>query len=90
MSSLCMYVFHILIIAPTVDNACQSKNQAMRSKEFSIELRDRIVSKHRSGEGYHNSSSALKVTKNTVTSIILKRKTFGTTKTLPKTLQEGP
>ena len=36
---------------PTVDSACQSKNQAMRSKELSVELRDRIVSRHRSGEG---------------------------------------
>ena len=56
----------------------------MRSKELSVELRDRIVSKHRSGEGYQNISAALKVSKNTVTSIILKWKQFGTTKTLPK------
>ena len=46
--------------------------------------RDRIVSKHRSGEGYENISAALKVPKNTVVSIILKWNKFGTTKTLPK------
>uniref|UniRef100_A0AAZ3P8W9 Sleeping Beauty transposase HTH domain-containing protein n=1 Tax=Oncorhynchus tshawytscha TaxID=74940 RepID=A0AAZ3P8W9_ONCTS len=56
----------------------------MRSKEFSVELQDRIVSRHRSGEGYQKMSAALKVPKNTVASIILKWKTFGTTKTLPR------
>ena len=39
---------------------------------------------HRSGEGYQNISIALKVPKNTVASIILKWKKFGTTKTLPR------
>ena len=73
-----------LFIGPTVDSACQSKNQAMRLKELSVDLRDRIVSRHRSGEGYQNISAALKVPKNTVASIILKRKKFGTTKTLPR------
>ena len=56
----------------------------MRSKELSIELRDRIVSRHRSGEGYQNISAALKFLKNTVASIILKWNTFGTTKALPR------
>ena len=56
----------------------------MRSKELCVELRDRILLRHRSGEGYHNISAALKVPKNIVASIILKWKTFGTTKTLPK------
>ena len=64
---------------PTVDGACQRKNQAMRSKELSVELRDRIVSSHRSGEGYQKMSAALKVPKNTEDSI-LKLKKFGTTK----------
>ncbi|XP_052359309.1 oocyte zinc finger protein XlCOF20-like [Oncorhynchus keta] len=67
-----------------VDSACRSKNQTMRSKELSVELRDRIVSRHRSGEGYQKISAALKVPKNTVASIILKWKKFGTTKTLPR------
>ena len=56
----------------------------MRSKELSIELRDRIVSRHRSGEGYQNISAALKVPKNTVASITPKQKKFGATKTLPR------
>jgi hypothetical protein len=43
-----------------------------------VELGDRIVSKHRSGEGYEKMSAALKVPKNTMASIILKCKTFGT------------
>uniref|UniRef100_A0AAZ3NT00 Sleeping Beauty transposase HTH domain-containing protein n=1 Tax=Oncorhynchus tshawytscha TaxID=74940 RepID=A0AAZ3NT00_ONCTS len=55
-----------------------------RSKELSVELRDRIVSRRRSGEGYQKMSAALKVPKNTVASIILKWKKFGTTKTLPR------
>ena len=51
---------------------------------MSIELRDRIVSRHRPGEGYQKMSAALKVPKNTVVSIILKLKKLGTTKTLPR------
>ena len=60
------------------------KNQAMRLKELSVELPDKIVSRHRSGEGYPNISAELKVSKNTMASIILKWKKFGTTKTLPR------
>ena len=43
----------------------------MSSKELSVELRNSIVSRHRSGEGYHKMSAALKVPKNTVASIII-------------------
>ena len=56
----------------------------MRSKEMSVELRDRDVSRHRSGEGYQNTSAALKVPKNTVASLIIKWKKFETTKILPR------
>ena len=35
-------------------------------KELSIELRERIVARHRFGEGYQKMSAALKVPKNTV------------------------
>ena len=56
----------------------------MRSNDLSVELRDRIVSRHRSGEGYQNISAALKVPNNTVASIIFKWLKFGTTKTLPR------
>jgi hypothetical protein len=75
---------HLSIYGPRVDSACQRKNQAIRSKELSVELRERVTSRHRSGEGYQNISAALKVPKNTVASIILKCKKFGTTKTLPR------
>ncbi len=70
---------HLSIKGLTADNAYQSENQAMRSKEPPAELRDRIVSRHRSGEGYTKMYSALKVPKSTVASIILKWKKFGTT-----------
>lgn len=56
----------------------------MRSKELSKELRDRIVARHRSGQGYNIISAALKVPKSTVASIILKWKKFVTTRTLPR------
>ena len=54
----------------------------MRSKELSVELRDRILLRHRSGEGYQKMSAALKVFKNTVVSIMLQWKRFGITKTV--------
>ncbi|XDV37333.1 hypothetical protein PO909_006945 [Leuciscus waleckii] len=61
----------------------------MRSKELPEELRDRIVARHRSGHGYKKMSAALKVPKSTVASIILKWKTFGTTRTLPRAKLSG-
>ena len=76
---------HRFIEDPTVDSACQCKNQAMRLKELSVELQDRIVSKKQ----IQNISASLKVPKNTVASIILKRKMFGTTKT-PRELSAWP
>ena len=51
----------------------------MRLKKLSVQPRDRILSRHRSGEGYRNMSAALKIP---VASIILKWKKFETTKTL--------
>jgi hypothetical protein len=62
----------------------QSKNQAMSSKELSVDLCDRIESRQRSGVGYQNISAALKVPKNTLASIILKLKKFRTTESLPR------
>ena len=41
----------------------------MRSKELPKELRDRIVARHRSGQGYKRISAALKVPKSTVASL---------------------
>ena len=75
---------HLSIFGPTINSACQSTNQAMKSKELSVDLRDRIVSRHRSGEGYRKISAALKVPMSTVASIIRKWKKFGTTRTLPR------
>jgi hypothetical protein len=56
----------------------------MRSKELFAEIRQRIVSRHISGEVYQNISAALKVPNNTVASIVVKWKKFVTTKTLPR------
>ncbi len=75
---------HLSIKGLTAVNAYQSENQAMKSKELPTELRDRIVSRHRSGGGYKKNSAALKVPKSTVASIILKWEKFGTTRTLPR------
>ena len=60
---------HLSIQGPTVDSACQSKNQAMSFKELSVKLRDRTVLMHRSREWYTNISAVLKVPKNTVASM---------------------
>jgi hypothetical protein len=49
------------------------------SKELSAELQDRIVSRHRYGEGNQKMSAALDVPKNIVASVILKWNKFGTT-----------
>ena len=65
-----------------------SEQKVTRSKELSVEPRDRIVSSHRSGERYQHISAALKGSKNTV-DIFLKLKKFGTTKTLPKLSNQG-
>ncbi|KAG2464862.1 TC1A transposase, partial [Polypterus senegalus] len=56
----------------------------MKSKELSVDPRDRIVSRHKSGEGYRKISAALKVPMSTVASIIHKWKKFETTGTLPR------
>ena len=56
----------------------------MKSKELSVNLRDRIVLRNKSGEGYGKRYSALKVPMSTVASIICKWKKFGTTRTFPR------
>ncbi len=43
---------HVLIKGPTADNAYQIKNQALGSKEQSVELRNRFVSSHTSKEEF--------------------------------------
>ncbi len=59
----------------------------MRSKELPEELRDRIVARHISGQGYKKHSAAFKFPKSTVASIIPKWKTFGMTRTLPRAVR---
>ncbi len=41
---------HVLIKGSTADNAYQSKNQALGSKEVSVELRNRVASSHTPGK----------------------------------------
>ncbi|KAG2466103.1 TCB1 transposase, partial [Polypterus senegalus] len=55
----------------------------MKSKELSVDLRDRIVSRHKSGECNRKISAGLKVPMRTVAFIIHKWKKFETTRTLP-------
>uniref|UniRef100_A0AAY5K4D1 C2H2-type domain-containing protein n=2 Tax=Esox lucius TaxID=8010 RepID=A0AAY5K4D1_ESOLU len=62
-----------------------SKNQAVRSKELSIDFRDKIVLRYKSGEGYKKIAKALNVPRSTVCSVIVKWRKFGTTETLPRT-----
>ncbi|XP_071322861.1 centrin-3-like [Trachinotus anak] len=62
----------------------RDKNQAIKSEELSVDLRDEIVARHKSGQGYKTISKALSVPRSTVASIIVKWKKFGTTKTLPR------
>ncbi|KAG2458402.1 TCB1 transposase, partial [Polypterus senegalus] len=55
-----------------------------KSKELSVDIRDRIVSRHKSEEGYRKMSAALKAPMSTVASIIRMWKKFETTRTLPR------
>ena len=63
-------------------SAFHSKDSTMRTKELSKDLRDKVVERHRSGEGYKNISKALNIPQSTVKTII--KKWNGTTKTLPR------
>ncbi|KAG2463217.1 TCB1 transposase, partial [Polypterus senegalus] len=56
----------------------------MKSKELSVDLRDRIVSRHKSGDGYGIISAVLKVPMSTVAFIIRKWKKLETTRTLSR------
>uniref|UniRef100_A0A8C4RJ08 Transposase n=1 Tax=Erpetoichthys calabaricus TaxID=27687 RepID=A0A8C4RJ08_ERPCA len=57
---------------------------SMKSKALSVDLQDRIISRHISGESSRNISAALEVPMSTVASIIRKWKKFETTRTLPR------
>jgi hypothetical protein len=60
----------------------ERKKQAMRWKELSVELQDRIVSDL--GKGTKTFLQYLRTQWNTMASIILKWKKLGNTKTLPR------
>uniref|UniRef100_A0AAY5KFD4 Transposase Tc1-like domain-containing protein n=1 Tax=Esox lucius TaxID=8010 RepID=A0AAY5KFD4_ESOLU len=65
--------------AATIDELSESKG----GKALSKDLRDKVVDRHKSGDGYKKISKALSVPRSTVKSIIKKWKIFGTTQTLP-------
>jgi len=71
-------------IRPYSSQCMSEQMRFMRLKEQPKELRDRIVARHRSGQGYKRISAALKIHKRTMASIILKWKKFGMTRTLPR------
>ena len=54
----------------------------MKTKELSKQLRNKVVERHRSGEGYKKISKALNIPWSTVKSIIKKWKVYGTTQNL--------
>ncbi len=61
-----------------------NENHEVKGTAWRAQRQKVRVARHRSGQGYKNISAALKVPKSTVASIILKWKTFGTTRTLPR------
>ena len=69
---------------PLLGSAFHSKDSTMRTKELSKDVRDKVVERHRSGDGYKNISKALNIPWSTVKAINKKRKTYGSTKTLPR------
>ncbi|KAJ8283937.1 hypothetical protein COCON_G00027870 [Conger conger] len=60
------------------------QQKAKKGKELPVELRDKIVERHKSGEGYKKISKSLNISSSTVRSIILKWKVHHTTETLPR------
>ncbi|MBN3272993.1 TCB1 transposase, partial [Polyodon spathula] len=58
----------------------------MKTKELSKQLQNKVVERHRSGEGYKKTSNALNISWSTVKSIIKKWKVYGTT---PNMLKAG-
>ncbi len=67
---------HILIKGLTADNAYQSKNQALRSKELPVELRNRFVSSHTSGEEFRKKFCFIEGSQMHVVSVTLNRRSL--------------
>ena len=59
-------------------------NTTMSTKELSKGLRDKVVERHRSGDGNKNTPKALNIPWSRVRTFIKKWKVYGTTKTLLK------
>src|SRR4029434_7923429 len=56
----------------------------MKTKEHSEQLREKVIEKYKSGEGYKKMSKALNILWNSVKSIIKKWKEYGTCVNLPR------
>ncbi len=80
----CLYKTLQLTVHVRANENHEVKGTAWRAQRLRTQRTQRIVARHRSGQGYKKNSAALKVPKSTVASIILKWKTFGTTRTLPR------
>ncbi len=61
---------HVLITGLTAENAYQSKNQALRSKELPVELRNRFESSDTSGEEFRKKICFIEGSQNHVAFII--------------------
>ncbi|MBN3317283.1 MBP protein, partial [Atractosteus spatula] len=57
----------------------------MKTKKHSKQIRDKVLEKYQSGQGYTNISKALNIPRSTVKSIIKKVRKYGTTVNLPRT-----
>ncbi|XP_059809494.1 activating transcription factor 7-interacting protein 1-like isoform X6 [Hypanus sabinus] len=61
------------------------KNYTMKTKEHSKQLREKVIEKHKSGDGYKKISKSLNIPWSTVKSIIKKWKEYGAAVNLPRT-----
>ncbi|XP_072127656.1 activating transcription factor 7-interacting protein 1-like isoform X7 [Mobula birostris] len=61
------------------------KNYTMKTKEHSTQLREKVIEKHKSGDGYKKISKSLNIPWSTVKSIIKKWKEYGAAVNLPRT-----
>ena len=60
------------------------RQKTKKGKELPVELRDKIVQRHLSGEGYKTISKLLNISSHTIRAIIRKWKVHRTTETLPR------
>lgn len=67
-----------------MEEQSHTKAASMGSKDLPKQVRDKVVERYTSGEGYKNISKALKMPLRTVKTIIKKWKVYGTTYSQPK------